>query len=137
MSVVLGKRRVGQLAALTAALELVAKTDAMCSSEKCFPKRKRWCTAKPLLESVRQIAVCVNKANHIRLTPENAEMRRDWQNKAIMSCIEAETHMEVAYYEHPMPNSSINDWCAKMAKTKKAIVTWRDSDKKRLAEHGS
>lgn len=136
MAVVLGKRKVGQLAALTATLDLVAKTDAMCSNEKCFPRRKRWCTAKPLVDSVRQIAVCVNKANNIRLTRENAEFRREWQDKAIMFCIESETHMEVAYFEHPMPNSSINDWCAKMAKAKKAIIAWRDSDKKRLAENG-
>lgn len=81
MSVVESKREEGKLRAATKAKELAVYTIRICSNEKNFPKRYRWCLTNEIVRAALQINCCIEKANSVRYknaTEGELEIRRKY-----------------------------------------------------------
>ncbi len=96
MSVVKNKRTESALEVVTRARELAAYTIKICSNEKSFPKRYRWCITGKIVDSVIEINNYINKANAIFVkTNEDFKIRRDFQIKAISETYGLLTMMDI------------------------------------------
>ena len=71
MAVVKSKRETGKLAAITKSNELAVYTIRICSNEKHFPKRYRWCITSKIVESALEINNLSNKANSVYVHDAN------------------------------------------------------------------
>jgi hypothetical protein len=139
VSVPKGKRKEGKLEAQTLAYDFASLTDKICSNQKVFLKRNRWCTTTHLVRCVHEIAINIDLANETRL--ENPK-RREFQDTALAKLIEANTVMEIAYRDnynansgHPtIPDGKIENWVRMLLELKSLIMKWRVSDTKRLSE---
>ena len=65
MSVVASKRGEGKLLVLTKANELAVYTIRICSNERNFPKRYRWCITAKIVDSAMDISNYANMANSV------------------------------------------------------------------------
>ena len=84
MSVVKSKREETELTVITKANELAKYTIQICSNEKCFPKRYRWCITSKIVESAIVLTNDIIKANAIYIqTMEDLASRKKLQNDAI------------------------------------------------------
>lgn len=139
MSVPKGKRKEGKLEAQTKAYDFASLTDKICSNQKVFLKRNRWCTTTQLVRCVHAIAINVDLANSTRL--ENPK-RREYQDLALAKLIEANTIMEIAYRDNyketngnpTIPDNKIENWIGQLLELKALIIKWRRNDEKRLSE---
>jgi len=68
MSVVQSKRGQGELEVLTKARELATYTIKICTNEKSFPKRYRWCITNKIVENAIEINSNIGKANDVYVT---------------------------------------------------------------------
>lgn len=80
MSVPKSQRREGKLEAQTMAYDFAAYTDGICSNERCFKKRSRWCTTMEIVQQAHRVAAAIDLANATRL--ENPR-RLALQNEAL------------------------------------------------------
>lgn len=105
MSVVQGLRSQGKLEVQTKAYDFASYTHKICSNQKVFFKRYRWCSTAKIIEAVDEIATYIDLANQINIRKdltaetlkENKKLRRKYQTKAIEASIKCETLMEIAY----------------------------------------
>ena len=98
MSVVKSKRGEGQLVVFTKASELAAFTVKICSNEKNFPKRYRWCVTGKIVDSVLEIHRCITQANAVYVSSKaDYELRETLQKQALSASYAALSLMDVAY----------------------------------------
>ena len=141
MSVVKGLRAEGKLVAQTKAYDFASYTHCICSNEKVFLKRNRWCSTQKIVEAVDEIAVYVDLANYINikksLPPEiykqNLELRKKYQTHAIEISYRVETLMEIAYRDNNregrhIEDDKINYWIGLLLELRSQIRKWRDSE---------
>ncbi len=141
MSVVKGLRAEGKLVAQTKAYDFASHTHCICSNEKVFLKRNRWCSTQKIVEAVDEIAVLVDLANYVNikksLPPEslkrNLEIRKQYQTKAIEISYRVETLMEIAYRDNNREGRHIDDkkidyWMSLLLELRSQIRKWRDSE---------
>lgn len=141
MSVVKGLRTEGKLVAQTKAYDFASYTHCICSNEKVFLKRNRWCSTQKIVEAVDEIAVFVDLANNIiikkTLPPEtykrNLDLRKQYQNNAIEISYRVETLMEIAYRDNNregrhIEDDKINYWIGLLLELRSQIRKWRDSE---------
>jgi hypothetical protein len=83
MSVVKSKRGESDLAIINKSRELAVYTARICSNEKNFPKRYRWCITSKIVSDAFDIYGNIRKANTIfvKIRPDY-DIRRQCQNKA-------------------------------------------------------
>ena len=136
MSVPKSLRKEGKLEAQTLAYAFAAHTDRICSNERCFQKRNRWCTTTEIVQMGHKIAIAIDMANVTRL--ENPR-RLELQNEALEATYAIETLMEIAYRENlnsegnpTIPDEKIEYWVKLLLALRSKIRRWRDGDKKRL-----
>ena len=132
MSVYKSKRAKGKLRVQTKAYELASHTHLICSNEKVFKKRYRWCSTNKIVSVVDEIAVNIDVANEINL---GNPLRAKYQNLAIVKSIELETLMEIAYRNNNRESKSLDDdkfyyWVDLLLELRSLIRKWRDSEKK-------
>lgn len=84
MSVVKSKRGENELDVITKSRELAVYTIKICTNEKNFPKRYRWCVTNEIVKSVKIIHSNIRKANEV-FVKDDADyiLRKDYQNRAI------------------------------------------------------
>lgn len=81
MSVPKSKRTHGKLEALTQARHLKTYTLQICTNEKNFPKRYRWCVTNNIVQEVVEICRLIVGANAIKVENEfDARRRLEKQN---------------------------------------------------------
>lgn len=139
MAVPKSERKQGKLEVQTKAYEFASLTDKICSNQKVFLKRNRWCSTTQLVRCTHEIAVNIDIANETRL--ENPT-RREHQNLAIAKVIEANALMEIAYRDNfnmnsgkpTIPDNKIENWIGKLLELKSLLIKWRRNDEKRLSE---
>ena len=151
MSVVQGKRCEGKLKVQTAAYDFASYTHKICSNEKVFLKRYRWCSTAKIIEAVDELAVYIDLANQVNirkdLLPENLkknlELRQSYQHKAIELSIRVETLMEIAYRNNrakenkPQPEEVIvgitedkfNNWVGQLLDLRSLLRKWKESER--------
>ena len=129
MSVYKSQRSKGKLRCQTKAYELASYTHHICSNEKVFKKRYRWCSTQKIVAVVDEIAVNIDIANSMRL---DNPLRKEYQNLAIVKSIELETLMEIAYRDNNQESKSLQDdkfyyWVGLLVELRGLLVNWRGS----------
>jgi len=129
MSVVKNKRTESRLEVITRARELAAYTIKICSNEKNFPKRYRWCVTSKIVDSAIGINSLINKANSIYVkTDEDFKQRRECQVEAMSETYGMLTMMDIAYYTFGMDSKRIDHWTGLVLELQQLLRKWRDSD---------
>lgn len=135
MSVVKGKRSVTKLAFLDGADKLAAYTMTMCSSEKHFPKRYRWCLTSKIGEAAINTVMFANKANAIYPTgKDEIRLRMRYVNEAIaeVTALLALIPVAAKMFNIDLENSSVTHWLEIASYEKTLLLKWRNTNQTKL-----
>lgn len=133
MAVPEGKRTESKLAVQTKVIELAEYTITICSNEKNFPKRYRWCLTNKIVDTALEIMNDVNTANSIYVsTKGDCELRRHYQTNALAYTARLLGLMEVAYIKFNIPDKRIKHWTQLVVDARELIKKWRKSDSDRF-----
>ena len=131
MSVVKSKRGQGKLLVYTRSNELAVYTIKICSNEKHFPKRYRWCITNKLVECALTINNCVSAANAIYIADGDEEahkMRRNYQTKALAESYALLSMIDIAYRTFGIESDRIEFWARLVKDVQGLIRNWRKSE---------
>ena len=132
MSVVKSKRGKSDLEVVTKAIALSSYTTHICTNEKNFPKRYRWCLTNKIVEFTIDICNYINMANSIFVSSEDDyQSRRQYQNKALASSYALLTMMDIAYSTFSIDDNRIDHWVGLTIEVQNLIRSWRKSDAER------
>lgn len=132
MSVVASKRGLGHLAVSTKANELASYTIKICSNEKNFPKRYRWCLTEKIVDSAIAISVNVTMGLSVVITcSEDYQTRRQYQNKALAKTYSLLSLIDIAYLSFGVKDSRVQYWTGLITEVQVLIRGWREADHKR------
>ena len=132
MSVVKSKRGKPKLDVLTKAAELRVYTIRICSNEKNFPKRLRWCMTNDLVKEAGNVHRYIRKANSIYVAfRSDFDTRRQFQNQAIASIDAMLGDMDIAYALFNIDDNRIEYWTGLVIEVQNLVREWRKSDQRR------
>lgn len=136
MSVLKSKRNQSKLKVLTNANELAAYTLKICSNEKSFSKRYRWCITNKIVETSLDISNHINIANSIYVTtPEDYRLRRKHQVEALASTYSLLTMIDIAFRTFDIDSKRIEHWTGLIIEVQDLIRSWKNSDTERYEEY--
>lgn len=136
MSVPEGKRTESKLAVQTKAIELADYTITICSNEKYFPKRYRWCLTNKIVDTATDIMSDINTANSIYVsTKGDYELRRQFQTRALAYTARLLGLMELAYIKFNISDKRIKHWTQLAIDVRELIKKWRKSDNYRYKKY--
>ena len=131
MSVVKSKRGQGKLLVYTRSNELAVYTIKICSNEKHFPKKYRWCITNKLVDCALTINNCVSAANAIYIADGDEEahkMRRNYQTKALAESYALLSMIDIAYRTFGIESDRIEFWTRLVKDVQGLIRNWRKSE---------
>ena len=132
MSVVKSKRGKSDLEVVTKAISLSTYTIHICSNEKNFPKRYRWCLTGKIVEFTIDICNYINMANSVFTTSnKDYQTRRQYQNKALAASYALLTMMDIAYNTFNIDDERIDYWVGLVIDVQNLTRNWRKSDSER------
>lgn len=136
MPVVKSKRGEGQLVVFTKASELAAFTVKICSNEKNFPKRYRWCVTGKIVDSVLEIHRCITQANAVYVSSKaDYELRETLQKQALSASYAALSLMDVAYRTFNLEENKVENWTGLVIEVQNYLKNWKKSDAERFKEY--
>jgi len=135
MSVVKSKRGESDLAIINKSRELVVYTARICSNEKNFPKRYRWCITSKIVSDAFDIYGNIRKANTIfvKIRPDY-DIRRQCQNKARGALDSLLGNMDIAYSMFGINDKRIEYWTGLVIKVQSLLRNWMKSDYERYKD---
>ncbi len=137
MAVVKSKRETGKLAAITKSNELAVYTIRICSNEKHFPKRYRWCITSKIVESALEINNLSNKANSVYVHDANDyKVRKEFQTRALAETYSLLNMIDIAFRTFGIASKRIKHWTGLVLETQTLIRNWRRNDYKRYGNLG-
>lgn len=139
MAVPKSQRAKTPLTVLTELDALISYTIQLCTDERRFPKRYRWCLTKDIIDSAIKAKADAARANSVYVNDrESAILRRTYQQKAIANLAALGTLMDTAFKvfnglrhldeEKPKKHVNIATWTARYDKTKALMLAWKKSD---------
>ena len=129
MSVVKSKRTESELEVVNKAIALSSYTIHICSNEKNFPKRYRWCLTGKIVEHTIDACNYINMANSVFVSSDrDFQTRRQYQNKALASTYALLTMMDIAYRTFGIDDDRIEHWVGLVIDVQNLIRNWRKSD---------
>ncbi len=132
MSVVKSKRTKSKLEVVNKAIALASYTIHICSNEKNFPKRYRWCLTAKIVEHTVDICNDINKANSVYVTClRDYQTRRQYQNSALAASYSLLTMMDIAYATFNIDDDRIEYWVGLVIEVQDLLRNWRKSDAER------
>lgn len=132
MSVVKSKRTKSELEVVTKAIALSTYTIHICSNEKNFPKRYRWCLTGKIVDFTIDICNFINMANSVYVSSaKDYQTRRQYQNNALASSYALLTMMDIAYATFSIDDDRIEHWVGLVIDVQNLIRNWRKSDSDR------
>lgn len=135
MSVPEGKRTESKLEVQTKSRELAKYTTEICSNEKVFPKRDRWCITSRIVNAVLTIMEEVDTANDIYVsTKVDFELRRTSQTIALSYTARLLGLMQLAYEKYNIDDKRIRHWTQLVVDARELIKKWRQSDSDRYKQ---
>lgn len=136
MSVPKPRRGESKLEVLVKATALASYTVRICSNEKRFPKRYRWCLTNKIVDAAIDIDRYAVLANSIFLTNDQKlfETRREYQTKALSTTYSLLSLINIAYDTYHIDGKSIDYWVGLVVDVQNLIRKWRKSDEKRFYE---
>lgn len=135
MSVLKSKRGESKLAVITKACDLATHTVKICSNEKVFPKRYRWCITSKIVDTALDIHANAIKANSVYVSvQEDYALRRQFQNRALSQTYSLLSLMDIAYNTFNIESGKIEYWTGLVLETQALIRKWRNSDAERYKD---
>lgn len=134
MSVVASKRGEGQLLVVTKANELLEYTIRVCSNEKNFPKRYRWCLTNKLIDATEEMTSLIIRANAVYVRKDDIESinrRLTYQNEAIELTYVLLNQINIAYKIFGIKSSKIEHWTRLIMEIQRLLRNWHKNDKTR------
>jgi hypothetical protein len=114
---------------------LAKYTVRICSNEKNFPKRYRWCLTYKIVENAVEISCDIKRANAVFVqTKADWTLRRSYQKKAKADLAALVELIEIAKYIFNVPGDRMNYWCGLIDGVKTLLKSWMESDEKRYAK---
>lgn len=148
MAIPKSKRTTTPLSVLVEADTLACYTILICTDEKRFPKRYRWCLTKQIIESAVQAKMHIAKANAVYVNDaESAKIRRTYQQEAVADIAALSATMDTAFRlfsglrhidtaEKPKKCINIATWTAQLDKVKSLLLAWKKSDTEKYKSMG-
>lgn len=137
MSVVASKRGEGRLAIITKADELAVYTIRICSNEKNFPKRYRWCITSKIVDAAVDITNYINMANAVFVKDSyDLVLRRQYQTKAIASSDALLNMINISYRTFGIQADRVEYWTKLIMDVQTLLFSWRKSDSDRYRDLG-
>ena len=131
MSVVKSKRTKGKMEVITKAHDLAEHTVRICSNEKNFPKRYRWCITAKVVDSAIDINSNLEKANAIFVKTENDYlMRRGYMMKALAETYSLHNLMRLSYQIFGINGDKMCYWVILLRDTRNLVRRWIKSEEK-------
>lgn len=130
MSVVKSKRTKGRMEVITKAHQLAEHTMRICSNEKNFPKRYRWCLTAKIVDCAIEINCNLEKANSIFVkTQTDFELRREYMQKALAETYSLHNMMRLSYDIFGFDGDKMCYWVLLLRDTRNLIRGWIKSEK--------
>lgn len=142
MSVVKSQRSEGNLVVISKANNLATYTIHICSNEKNFPKRYRWCLSSKIVDAAIEICENINKGNSVYVkTAKDFEIRHKFQVEALSATYSLLTVINIAYDTFRENGVSITSdrlehWVSMVYEVQQLIRKWRDADNERYKNIG-
>lgn len=133
MSVVKSKRGIGKMLVVTRANELAVYTIRICSNEKNFPKRYRWCITNKIVEAAVSINNCIVAANSIYVANGDTyalELRKQYQTKALSETYVLLSMIDIAYRIFGIESDRVEFWVKLVCEVQALLRSWRKSENK-------
>ncbi len=136
MTVPEGKRTESKLAVQTKAIELAEHTIHICSNEKVFPKRYRWCLTGKIVDIAIEIANDINTANSIYVSAaSDYELRRSYQTNALARTARMLGMMQIAYKMFKIAGNRMVHWTQLVVDLRELLKKWKKSDRQRYSKY--
>ncbi|HZK00969.1 MAG TPA: hypothetical protein VFC79_13210 [Tissierellaceae bacterium] len=135
MAVVKSKRGESELDIITKSRELAVYTIKICTNEKNFPKRYRWCVTNEIVKSVVMINSDIRRANEV-FVKDDADylLRKDFQSKAMSEIGALLGNMDIAYELFGVESKRIQHWTGLIIDVQILLRNWKKSDTKRFSK---
>lgn len=131
MSVPKSLRKEGELQVLTKSKELTKYTIRICSNEKSFPKKYRWCVTNKIVDDAVDISRYITMANSVfPKTDKDKELRRQYQNQAIAKSYALLSEIDVAYTTFGIESDRVAYWTKLVLEVQSLLRAWRTSEEK-------
>ena len=131
MSVVKSKRAQGRMRVITKSHELAEHTIRICSNEKNFPKRYRWCITAKIVDSAIEISSNLERANAIFVkTQKDYELRREYQLKALAETYSLHNMMRLSFDFFGFDTDKMCYWTMLLRDTRNLIRNWIKSEQR-------
>lgn len=136
MSVVAGKRGTGDLTVITKANDLVDYTLQICTNEKNFPKRYRWCVTNRIIDLTNEICDLLIHANavYVRKDDDSLSRRVSYQTRALEMTEVLLNQIQRAYRRFSLESRRVEHWTGLIEEIQRLIKGWRRSDKERYKD---
>ena len=129
MSVVKSKRTESKLEVLLVANQIAEYTIRICSNERSFPKRFRWCITSKIVDLAMEINNMVQEANSVYVkTARDYYIRRDLQTKSLAATYSLLTDIDLAHRIFGIDGKRIDHWVGQVTHEQILIRNWRKSD---------
>jgi hypothetical protein len=125
------KRGEGKFETLDKARQLASHTIHLCSNEKNFPKRYRWCITGKIVDSSITICNYIEMANSVFVeTHEDYVLRRQLQTKALAETYALYSMIEISKITFGLECGKAANWAKMVTDLQEMIRNWKKKDKK-------
>ena len=137
MSVLSRLRSESELSVILKARELTVYTMTVCSNERRFPKRYRWCLNAKLIDEAQELLRKLTFANSMRADdPAEGQRRRVMQAEAMAHSFCLLTEINLAFEFFGLPEREVRYWTGLVMEVQRLLKTWQKSDAARFgAKH--
>ena len=133
MAVVKSKRGESELDIITKSRELAVYTINICTNEKNFPKRYRWCVANEIVRSATSIHRNIRRANEVFVKDDDDyKLRKDYQNTALSEIGGLLGDMDIAFELYGVDDKRMYHWVGLVINVQVLLRNWKKSDDKRF-----
>lgn len=124
-----------ELDLITKSREMASHTIRICSNEKNFPKRYRWCLTNKIVDDAIDINRYINAANSINCdrNPEDYDIRREYQVNGLAKTYSLLSTMDIAYNTFHIDGNKIEYWTGLVLDVQNKLRGWKTSDEKRFS----
>ena len=129
MSVVESQRKDTVMPSITKSFELAKYTIHICSNEKVFPKRYRWCLTDIIVKSAIQISNYLVMANSIYVNSQDTyRLRLKYQNIAMALSKSLLSNMQLAKEVFGIDGDRMRYWTGLVYEVENLISTCRKNE---------
>lgn len=137
MSVPASKRGVGRLEIITKARELKRYTLQICTNEKNFPKRYRWCVTNDIVKETNDMCRLIVSANAVKVETINDKLRRNERQKQAYELTEVLLEdIDTAYTFFHLDSDRVEFWTSQIVNIQTLLRSWMRSDAERYLNIG-